>query len=166
MVCQRCIMAVEILANRLDIDYANIVLGELTLNSEISEDKMSELTRELQAIGFEVLDDKRSRITEQIKIHVRELVHRKDNNIKINLSDYLSEKMNQDYAYLTSLFSETEGTTIEKDFIANKRERVKELLAYENLSLSEIAHMLNYSSVAHLSSQFKKITVITQSSYK
>ena len=166
MVCQRCIMAVEILANRLDIDYANIVLGELTLNSEISEDKMRELTRELQAIGFEVLDDKRSRITEQIKIHVRELVHWKDNNIKINLSDYLSEKMNQDYAYLTSLFSETEGTTIEKYFIANKIERVKELLAYDNLSLSEIAHMLNYSSVAHLSSQFKKITGVTPSSYK
>lgn len=166
MVCPRCIMVVEMLAKRLNIDYAYISLGVLSLKSEISEGKINELNHELQAIGFEVLDNRSSMITEQIKNHIRELVHRKDNNIKTNLSDYLSLKMNHDYAYLTSLFSKTEGTTIEKYFIANKIERVKELITYDNMSLSEIAYMLNYSSAAHLSSQFKKVTGITPSSYK
>ena len=166
MVCPRCIMVVEMLVKRLHINYESVSLGKLKLKSEISEDQMNELTRELQTVGFEVLDNKQSRITEQIKNQIRDLVYRKDNNIKTNLSDYLSVKMNLDYPYLASLFSETEGTTIEKYFIANKIERVKELLTYDHLSLSEIAYMLNYSSVAHLSTQFKKVTGITPSSYK
>ena len=166
MVCPRCIMVVEMILKRLDIDYISVCLGEVNLNNEISEDKIKILIVELHKVGFELLDDIRLRTTEQIKNHIRELVHRKDNNRKINLSDHLSVIMNRDYTYLTSLFSETEGTTIEKYFIAQKIERVKELLSYENLSLSEISYILNYSSVAHLSTQFKKVTGITPTQYK
>ena len=154
------------LVRRLHINYESVRLGKLKLHSEIREDQMNELTRELQTVGFEILDNKNSRITEQIKNQIRDLVYRKDNNIKTNLSDYLSVKMNMDYPYLASLFSETEGTTIEKYFIANKIERVKELLTYDHLSLSEIVYMLNNSSVAHISTPSKKVTAITTSSYK
>ena len=166
MVCNRCIMIVEMLLKRLNIDAAHISLGEIILYEELSSQQKEELSKAFNDVGFEILDKKRSRIIEQIKNSIRELVHHKDNNLKINLSDYLSQKIGLDYSYLTSLFSETEGTTIEKYFIAQKTERVKELLAYDDLSLSEIAFRLNYSSVAHLSSQFKKATGFTPSSYK
>ena len=159
-------MIIEMMLNRLNINAAHITLGEIVIQDELSLEQTDKLRQELLAVGFEILDDKRSRIIEQIKNAVRDLVHRKNNDLKINLSDYLSQKINLDYAYLTSLFSETEGTTIEKFFIAQKTERVKELLAYDDLSLSEIAFRLNYSSVPHLSSQFKKATGFTPTQYK
>ncbi|MGL4292764.1 MAG: helix-turn-helix domain-containing protein, partial [Bacteroidales bacterium] len=120
----------------------------------------------LEAVGFEVIDDRRSKIIEMIKNVIRELVHRKEDELKINLSDYLAGMLKLDYSYLTTLFSEVEGTTIEKYHIAQKIERVKELLIYDNLSISEIAYQLNYSSTAHLSSQFKKVTGLTPTFYK
>jgi YesN/AraC family two-component response regulator len=120
----------------------------------------------LESLGFEIIDDKKSRIIEKIKNTIIDLVHHQDNDVKINLSDVLSDKLHHDYNYLSNLFSEVEGTTIEKYFIAQKVEKVKELLVYDELSLSEIANRLNYSSVAYLSNQFKKVTGLTPSHFK
>src|SRR5690606_36069809 len=120
----------------------------------------------LQTLGFELIDDKRSRQIMQIKSAIIDLVHQRNNSIKINLSNYVSNKLNHDYTYLSNLFSEVEGTTIEKYFIAQKIEKVKELLVYDELSLSEISFQLNYSSVAYLSNQFKKVTGLTPSHFK
>ncbi|MGL4493496.1 MAG: helix-turn-helix domain-containing protein, partial [Tannerellaceae bacterium] len=117
-------------------------------------------------VGFEVIDNRRSKLIEQIKNYIRDLVYRQEGVLKVNLSDYLAAQLHLDYPYLTTLFSEAEGTTIEKYYIAQKIERVKELLVYDDLSLSEIAHRLNYSSTAHLSSQFKKVTGLTPTFYK
>ena len=114
----------------------------------------------------QVDDDKKSRLIERIKTLIIELVHRQNNELSINLSDYLKSHVNHDYHYVSALFSEVEGTTIEKYFIAQKIEKVKELLVYDELSLSEIADQLNYSSVGYLSSQFKKVTGFTPSHFK
>ena len=128
--------------------------------------KKNRLVTELEAVGFYLIDDKKSRLIEQIKTLVIELVHYNSNNLKINLSDYISEKLHHDYNYISNLFSEVEGTTIEKYFITQKIERVKELLVYDELTLNEIADQLNYSSTAHLSAQFKKVTGFTPSYFK
>ncbi|MCC8153439.1 MAG: AraC family transcriptional regulator, partial [Tannerellaceae bacterium] len=121
----------------------------------------------LTAVGFELLDDKRTQLIEKIKSIIIELVHHENSDLKINLSDYLTDKISSHtYHYLSNLFSETETITIEKYFIAQKIERVKELLAYDELTLNEIADQLNYSSTAHLSTQFKKITGLTPSQFK
>jgi AraC-like DNA-binding protein len=117
-------------------------------------------------LGFELIDDKKSRIIEKIKNTIIQLVHHQDSGLKNNLSEVLSSELHHDYNYLSNLFSEIEGTTIEKYFIAQKIERVKELLVYDQLSLSEIAFQLNYSSVAYLSNQFKKVTGLTPSHFK
>ncbi|MEA4982682.1 MAG: AraC family transcriptional regulator, partial [Paludibacter sp.] len=116
--------------------------------------------------GFQLIDDKKSRIIEKVKNTIVDLVHLHDNNIQTNLSDVLSDALHLDYKYLSNIFSEVEGTTIEKYFIAQKIEKVKELLVYDELSLSEIALRLNYSSVAYLSNQFKKVTGLTPSHFK
>ncbi|MGL5682357.1 MAG: helix-turn-helix domain-containing protein [Marinifilaceae bacterium] len=166
MVCDRCIMVVQDIFTQLDIEINHVALGEVYIPRQGSAAQMEALSDRLQAVGFEILDDKHSKIIEQIKNLIRELVHRNENNLKENLSDYLAAQTSLDYTYLTSLFSKVEGTTIEKYFIAQKIERVKELLVYDTLSLSEIAHMLNYSSTAHLSSQFKKVTGLTPTYYK
>ena len=120
----------------------------------------------LLKIGFEIIDDKKSKIIERIKNLIVKVVHHKEANIKINLSVLLAEKVGYEYTYLSNLFSEVESTTIEKYFIAQKIERVKELLVYDELSLSEIAYKLDYSSVAYLSTQFKKVTGLTPTFYK
>lgn len=144
----------------------DIQLGEVDLVREISKEEKSDLNNALQNLGFELIDDKKSQLIGRIKSTIVELVHQYNSELKMNLSDYLSEKLNQDYKYLAGLFSEVEGTTIEKYFIAQKVERVKELLVYDELTLSEIAYRLNYSSVAHLSGQFKKVTGLTPSYFK
>ena len=118
------------------------------------------------SLGFDIIDDKKIRLIEQIKTIIIDLVHHQDNVTKTNLSDVLSSKLFHDYNYLSNLFSEVEGTTIEKYFIAQKIEKVKELLVYDELSLSEIAFRLNYSSVAYLSNQFKKVTGLSPSHFK
>lgn len=166
MVCNRCIMVVENELEKLDLDFTNITLGEVTLAKELNPDKRNALEAALIPLGFEVIDDKKSRIIEKIKNSIIDLVHHQDNDTKSNLSDLLSEKLNHDYNYLSNLFSDVEGTTIEKYFIAQKVEKVKELLVYDELSLSEIALRLNYSSVAYLSNQFKKVTGLTPSHFK
>jgi AraC-like DNA-binding protein len=120
----------------------------------------------LKNIGLELLDDKKNIMVEKIKTIIIELVHYNEDQIKTNLSDYLSEKLNHNYTYLSNLFSEIKGTSIEQFYLWNKIERAKELLVYDELSLTEIAYKLHYSSVAHLSNQFKKMTGLTPSHFK
>lgn len=166
MVCNRCIMAVQNELDRLGLTAENVGLGEVTLDSEPTAEEKTKLEDALNRLGFELIDDKKSRIIEKIKNVIIELVHHQDNDLKTNLSDVLSNNLHHDYSYLSKLFSEVEGTTIEKYFIAQKIEKVKELLVYDELSLSEIAYRLNYSSVAYLSNQFKKVTGLSPSHFK
>lgn len=166
MVCNRCIMVVHSEMGKLDLDVKSIKLGEVILDKELSNEEKNTLEKNLTQLGFELIDDRKSRIIEQIKNIIIDQVHQRENEMKNNLSDVLSNKLHHDYNYLSNLFSEIEGTTIEKYFIAQKIEKVKELLVYDELSLSEIAFQLNYSSVAYLSNQFKKVTGLTPSHFK
>lgn len=166
MVCNRCIMVVQNELDKLGLKVKNIKLGEVILEKEITSNKKNQLGDVLLTLGFQLIDDKKSRIIEKIKNIIIDLVHHQNSDSKANLSDVLSNNLNHDYNYLSNLFSEIEGTTIEKYFIAQKIEKVKELLVYDELSLSEIAFRLNYSSVAYLSNQFKKVTGLTPSYFK
>lgn len=166
MVCNRCIMVVQNELDKLSLNVKNIKLGEVILDKELTSKEKDNLNDALIPLGFEIIDDKKSRIIEKIKNIIIDLVHHQDNEMKTNLSDLLSAELHHDYNYLSNLFSEVEGTTIEKYFIAQKIEKVKELLVYDELSLSEIAFRLNYSSVAYLSNQFKKVTGLTPSHFK
>lgn len=166
MVCQRCIMAVRSILDELGIRFTSIRLGEVDLHDEPSGQVMQELSARLTGIGFELIDDRKGRIIEKIKNAVIELVHHSSDTPKTNLSDHLAEKLHYDYNYLSRLFSDIEGTTIEKYFIAQRIEKVKELLVYDERSLSEIAWQMGYSSVAHLSNQFKKVTGLTPSHFR
>ena len=133
---------------------------------ELTNEKKMQLNIVLKSFGFDLIDDRKSRLIEKIKNIIVELVHYSEELLQTNFSDYLSAKLHQDYSYLSNLFSEVEGITIERFLIAQKIERVKELLKYDELSLTEISYKLGYSSVAHLSSQFKKITGLTPSHFK
>lgn len=144
----------------------NITLGEVLLSNEMTDNEKEIFSQQLKTLGFEMIDDKKSRIIGQIKSSIIEIVHHQNSELKSNLSDYLSNRLHHDYTYLSNLFSETEGTTIEKYFITQKIEKVKELLVYDELSLSEIAAKMNYSSVAYLSNQFKKVTGLTPTYFK
>lgn len=166
MVCNRCIMVVNDILRKLDIVPLSVALSEVVLIEELGDDKRADLKEALQAVGFELIDNKRGRLIEQVKGIIIELVHRNNNDLKTNLSDYLNIKTHHDYTYISNLFSEVENTTIEKYFIAQKIERVKELLVYDELNLNEIADRLNYSSAAYLSAQFKKVTGLTPSYFK
>ena len=166
MVCNRCIMVIKSELEKLGYQPITITLGEVLLSKDLIDEEKAVLNKHLKTLGFEIIDDKKSRLIGQIKSTIIEIVHQLNGNIKSNLSDYLSDKINHDYTYLSNLFSEIEGTTIEKYFIAQKIERVKELLVYDELSLSEIADQMNYSSVAYLSNQFKKVTGLTPTHFK
>jgi len=166
MVCIRCKMAVKSELDRLGLNYTSLELGEVELNGEFSPELRTQLDAGLKKSGLELMDSRKSILIEKIKIIIIELIHYSDYPLKINLSDYLTSKLNYDYTYLANLFSEVQGTTIEHFFIFHKIERVKELLVYDELNLKEIAFKLHYSSVAHLSNQFKKITGLTPSHFK
>lgn len=166
MVCNRCIMAVQSELDKLGVQVDSIRLGEVILHQELTSEEKNKLQTALEKLGFEIIDDKKSRIIGQIKNTIIDLVHHQDNDLKTNLSELLHSRLHLDYNYLSNLFSEVEGTTIEKYFIAQKIEKVKELLVYDEFSLSEIADRLNYSSVAYLSNQFKKVTGLTPSHFK
>lgn len=166
MVCRRCKMAVLAELDKLSIKPLSIELGEVELSESITDAQKQSLSQGLYALGFELIDDKKSKIIERIKNLIVDLVHYKDNDLKTNLSYYLADTLGQEYSALSSLFSEVEGMTIEQYFISQKIEKVKELLMYNELSLSEIAYQLNYSSVSHLSRQFKKITGLTPTYFK
>jgi len=162
----RCQIAVKSELDKLGLHHTRVELGETEIMEELSPEQRSMLSDSLKNIGLELLEDKKNIMVERIKTIIIELVHFNEDQIKTNLSDYLSEKLNHNYTYLSNLFSEIKGTTIEKFYLANKIERVKELLVYDELNLTEIAWKLHYSSVAHLSNQFKKMTGLTPSHFK
>lgn len=166
MVCGRCKMVVKTEFEKLGLQTVSVELGEVELQNTITENQKKELLNHLHTLGFDLIDDKKSKIIEKIKTLIIDLVHHNNSELKTNLSDYLAENLNQDYNSLSNLFSEVENTTIEKYFISQKIEKVKELIIYNELSLSEIADILNYSNVAHLSNQFKKVTGFTPTYFK
>ena len=166
MVCDRCKMVVTRELEKHGIDFTNVELGEIELNKMPADGKLSDFKKEIEILGFELIDDKKSRIIGKIKAEIIKVIHQPDKKIKVNFSSYLSEKIGKDYSSLSSLFSEVEGTTIEQYVIHQKIERAKELLVYDEFSLGQIADQLNYSSVQHLSNQFKKVTGLTPSHFK
>ena len=166
MVCNRCVKAVNTILDDLKIEHGPVLLGEVSLKKELSSTQKERLQLRLEEEGFELIDNKKTRIIEKIKRLIIERVSRDLDEAKDNLSDYLVKQVHLDYPYLSSLFSSIEGITIEKYYIAQKIEKAKELLVYDELSLSEIAYRLGYSSVQHLSNQFKKQTGLTPSHFK
>lgn len=166
MVSARCKMVAKEELKKLGLHYVMIGLGEVEIMENLSEEARSALKTGLLRSGLELMDDKRSMLIEKIKNIVIEVVHYPEEPLKTNFSDHLSKKLNHDYTYLSNLFSDVQGTTIEHFLIAHKIERVKELLVYNELNLTEIAYKMNYSSVAHLSNQFKKVTGLTPSHFK
>ena len=166
MVCIRCKMMVKSELEKLGLHHLTVELGEAEIMEDISKEQFARLDVDLKKSGLELIDDKKSILVERIKTLITELVHYADDQIKINLSDYLSAKLNHDYYYLANLFSEVKGTTIENFYLNHKIEKVKELLVYDELNLTEIAFKMHYSSMAHLSNQFKKMTGLTPSHFK
>jgi AraC-like DNA-binding protein len=150
----------------LGLQYRNVKIGEADIIGNILPEKLEQLDIALRKSGLLLMDDKKSVLVEKIKTAIIELVHYSEEQIKVNLSDYLCEKLSYDYTYLANLFSEVKGITIEKFFLTHKIEKVKELIVYDELNLSEIAYKMNYSSVAHLSNQFKKYTGLTPTHFK
>lgn len=165
MVCNRCIMAVKDILDRQGLAYEKVDLGVVTLQQSLSRLEKEALKTNLEEYGFELLDDKRMQLVELIRVSVIELIHYSDNQ-KINLSEYLTRKCLHDYSFLSKLFSEMTGTTLEKYYISQKIERAKELLVYDELTVSEIAYKLHYSSVAHFSTQFRAVTGFTPTQFK
>jgi len=159
-------MVVKAELDKLDLLYRDVRIGEADIIGQVPMEKLKQFDAALRRAGLLLMDDKKSILVEKIKSAIIELVHYKEEQIRVNLSDYLSEKLNYDYTYLANLFSEVKGITIEKFYLTHKIERVKELIVYDELNLSEIAYRMHYSSVAHLSAQFKKITGLTPSHFK
>jgi AraC-like DNA-binding protein len=159
-------MLVKSELDKLGLNFTSVELGEAEILGNLTNAQLQHLDHELRKSGLELMDDKKSILVEHVKTIVIELVHYRDDQIKVNLSDYLSDKLNHNYTYLANLFSEVKGTTIEKFYLSHKIERVKELLVYDELNLSEIADKMHYSSVAHLSNQFKKMTGLTPTHFK
>ena len=166
MVSLRCKMMVKEELKKLGLHYMVVDLGEVEIMETLSTEQREQLKSALLDSGLELMDDKRAILIEKIKNIIIEMVHHSDEMIKINFSDFLSEKLNHDYTYLANLFSEVQGTTIEQFMISHKVERIKELIIYDELNISEIAWKMNYSSVAHLSNQFKKVTGLSPSHFK
>ncbi|MCX6231797.1 MAG: AraC family transcriptional regulator [Bacteroidetes bacterium] len=166
MVCPRCISAIESVLDMLKIEYSKVELGQIYLKESLADNKLSFFESEINKIGFELLESSKSVLISRIKTIIIEQIHYQNNALKVNYSTLLSEKLNYEYTYLSHLFSSIEGVTIEKFITSQKIERVKELLFYNQLSLSEIAFQLDYSSVAYLSNQFKKETGMTPSAFK
>ena len=165
MVSSRCKMLVKEELKKLNLHYI-VDMGSVDIMENITAEQREEIRVALLQSGLELMDDKKAVLIEKIKNVIIEMVHYTDEMLKTNFSDYLSEKLNHDYTYLANLFSEVEGTTIDKFIISHKIERVKELIIYDELNLTEIAWMMHYSSVAHLSNQFKKVTGLSPSHFK
>jgi AraC family transcriptional regulator len=166
MVCDRCILAIKQQLENTGISYYNVNLGEVELDLEPSPEQLEQLNKNLTAIGFELLDDKKDKLVEKIKNIIISLIHRNEDSRNKKMSAILEEKLQLDYPYLSNLFSSMEGVTIEKYTIRQRIEKVKELLTYKELSLSEIAEQMDYSSVQHLSQQFKKETGLTPTKFR
>jgi AraC-like DNA-binding protein len=166
MVSNRCKMAVKEELRKLDLHFIVVDLGEVEIMETLSTEERNELKAGLLASGLELMDDKKAILIEQIKNVIIEMVHHSDEVIKVNFSNYLSDKLHHDYTYMANLFSEVQGTTIEQFIISHKIERIKELIIYGELNITEIAWKMNYSSVAHLSNQFKKMTGLSPSHFR
>lgn len=166
MVSSRCKASVKETLRKLGLHFVMVDLGEIEVMETLTPEQRMQLNTELQKTGLELMDDKRAVLIERIKITVVEMVHHSDEIIKVNFSDYLAEKLNHDYTYLSNLFSEIQGSTIEQFVIQHKVERIKELIIYGELNITEIAWKMNYSSVAHLSNQFKKVTGLSPTHFK
>jgi AraC-like DNA-binding protein len=166
MVSLRCKMVVKDAFKKLGIRYVSVNLGEINVEDDITDKQREKLKNILLKSGLELMDDKKAILIERIKNVIVEMVHYADDLPKTNFSDFLSAELNYDYTYLSNIFSETQGVTIEHFIILHKIEKVKELIIYNELNLSEIAWKLRYSSAAHLSSQFKKITGLTPSYFR
>lgn len=166
MVCDRCRMVVRELFAEMGIETLSVELGVVRTAAPVEGEVRKRLGERLQALGFELLDEPKQQVIEQIRTEIIRLVHRDDGNLRVNLSDLLTEATHHEYSQISKLFSETTGTTVEKYFIAQKIERVKELLAYGELTIGEIADRMNYSSAAHLSAQFKSLTGMTPTRFR
>ena len=165
MVCPRCESAVKLEFEKLKLSITAMQLGQVEIATDLDESQLQLLSKNLNSLGFKLLNDKVNMTIERIKNLIIDLVHYKNELLKSNLSSYLAEDLRQDYSFLSKLFSENEGVTIEHFFIIQKIEKAKELLFYNELTLSEIAYQLNYSDVAHLSNQFKKNTGLTPTQF-
>jgi AraC-like DNA-binding protein len=166
MVCIRCELVVKSELEKLGLKYISVRIGEADIIEDIQPLQLKMLDIALKKSGLELMDDFKSILVEKVKNVIVELVHYTEEQINVNLSDYLSEKLNYNYTYMANLFSEVKGTTIEKFYLAHKIEKVKELIVYDELNLTEIADKMHYSSVSHLSNQFKKITGLSPSHFK
>lgn len=166
MVSLRCKMLVKDELLKIGVKYLNLELGMVEILEDITTEQRNQLRKNLLKSGLELLDDKKSILIEKIKIVITEMIHYTDELPKVNYSDYISEKVGNDYTYLANTFSEVKGITIQQFIIIHKTERVKELLIYDELNLTQIAFKMHYSSVGHLSNQFKKVTGLTPSFYK
>lgn len=166
MVCDRCVMAVKQALLNNGLTPKKVELGKATVEGSVNATQLSDLNDNLKKLGFELLDDRNQRIIEQIKNTIIKLVHYNDSKTTVNLSTYLQTTLRQDYSALSKLFSEYTSKTIEKYFIEQRIERVKELITYNELSLSQIALKMGYSSVAYLSGQFKNVTGMTPTQFK
>jgi len=166
MVCIRCKMVVKNELENLGLHYSFVELGEALIEENATKEQLANLNAALQENGLEILEDNKLILVEKIKTTIIELVHYTEEQIKVNLSSYLSDKLGYNYTYLANLFSEIKGTTIESYYLNHKIEKVKELLVYDELNLTEIAFKMHYSSVAHLSNQFRKMTGLTPSHFR
>jgi AraC-like DNA-binding protein len=166
MVSDRCKMAVKVELKKLNLHFIFVDLGEVEIMEELTSEQRELLKSALLSSGFELMDDRKAMLIEKIKNTIIQMVHHSDEIIKTNFSTYLSEKLDHDYTYLANLFSDVQGTTIEQFIISHKIERIKELIFYDELNITEIAWKLNYSSVAHLSNQFKKTTGLSPTHFK
>lgn len=166
MVSLRCKMIVKSELEKMHLPFSTVELGEVEINEELSLSRQQELKTALAKFGLELMEDKKSILIEKIKNIVVEMIHYSEETPLLNFSAYLSEKLDYDYNYLSNLFSEVKGITIEHFIIAHKIERAKELLIYNELTLTQIAEKLHYSNVAHLSNQFKKVTGLTPTFFK
>ncbi len=166
MVCDRCKMAVRQELEKANIEIVDLTLGEVEVAKPLAEQQLQKFSKAIAALGFELIEDKTARIISRIKSAVIEYVHYPNKNKSLNFSIFLTEKLNKDYSTLSNVFSEMEGITIEQYLIRQKTERTKELLMYNELSIQQIADQLGYSSVQHLSTQFKKVTGLTPSHFR
>ncbi len=166
MVSNRCKIVVKNILNEIGLHFILVDLGEVEVMENITSEQREVLKKALLEVGLELIEDKKSILIENVKILIIKLVHHTEEGVKINFSDYLSEKLNYNYTYLANLFSEVQGTTIEHFIIYHKIEKIKELMFYGELTITEIAYKMNYSSVAHLSTQFKKVTGLSPYHFK
>ena len=166
MVCPRCILAVQQILDKLKYNYKNVNLGEVEFHESLSPEQKDVFEKEIKAIGFELIDDRKSRMIEKIKNSIIQKIHHSNDDLNIKWGDFVSEQLNYDYKYLSMLFSSIESITLEQFIIRQKTERIKELIVYDELTLSEIGYQLGYNNVAHLSAQFKKVTGMTPTQFK